>query len=50
MGAVCDTVRTTAREASDGHMIFCHIPIEELRRVPAMFQRGEAELVNVGAT
>jgi peptide/nickel transport system ATP-binding protein len=49
VGAVCDTVPPPAREAADGHLIFCHIPIDELRQVPAVFQRDDAELVNIGA-
>ncbi|HEY6434085.1 MAG TPA: oligopeptide/dipeptide ABC transporter ATP-binding protein, partial [Acetobacteraceae bacterium] len=49
VGPVCDTVPPPAREGAEGHLIFCHIPIEELRLVPAVFERGDAELVNVGA-
>jgi peptide/nickel transport system ATP-binding protein len=49
VGAVCDTVPPPAREAGDGHLIFCHIPLEELRRVPPVF--GSAvEQANVVAS
>jgi peptide/nickel transport system ATP-binding protein len=47
VGAICDTVPPPAREAAEGHLIFCHIPLEELRRVPPVF--GRAEAVEVAA-
>jgi peptide/nickel transport system ATP-binding protein len=47
VGAVCDTVPPPGREAGDGHLIFCHIPLDELRRVPPVF--GGAAAVEVGA-
>jgi peptide/nickel transport system ATP-binding protein len=34
VGVVCDTVPPPALEAGDGHLIFCHVPLDELRRVP----------------
>ncbi len=48
VGTVCDTVPPPAREAAEGHLIFCHIPLEELRHVPPMF--GSATPAAVGAT
>jgi peptide/nickel transport system ATP-binding protein len=47
VGAVCDTMPPPAREAADGHLIFCHIPLEELQRVPSVF--GPATAVEIGA-
>ena len=37
LGEVCDHVPPPAREAGDGHLIFCHIPLEELRQVAPVF-------------
>jgi peptide/nickel transport system ATP-binding protein len=37
LGAVCDTVPPLGHQAADGHLIFCHIPLDELRRVPPVF-------------
>jgi peptide/nickel transport system ATP-binding protein len=48
VGAVCDTVPPPAREAAAGHLIFCHIPLEELRRVPPVFGRAAVAEVGVG--
>jgi peptide/nickel transport system ATP-binding protein len=47
VGAVCDTMPPPAREAADGHLIFCHIPLEELQRMPPVF--GPATAVEIGA-
>lgn len=40
LGTVCDRVPPPAREAADGHLIFCHIPLEELRRVAPVLDRA----------
>jgi peptide/nickel transport system ATP-binding protein len=48
VGRVCDTVPPPAREAAEGHLIFCHIPLEELRRVPPVFGRPATAEVGVG--
>jgi peptide/nickel transport system ATP-binding protein len=47
VGAVCDTVPPPGHEAGDGHLIFCHIPLDELRRAAPVF--GGAAAVEVGA-
>ena len=36
-GRICDDTPPPLREAAAGHLIHCHIPIEELRRVPPVF-------------
>jgi peptide/nickel transport system ATP-binding protein len=46
IGAVCDTVPPPGHQAADGHLIFCHIPLEELRRVPPVF--GSPTTAEVG--
>jgi peptide/nickel transport system ATP-binding protein len=33
LGAICDDQAPPQRQAADGHVIACHIPIEELSRV-----------------
>ena len=33
LGPDCDTVPPPAREAGDGHVIYCHIPVEDLARL-----------------
>jgi len=38
LGAVCETEPPPAREAAPGHVIVCHIPLEELRRVPPVIE------------
>jgi peptide/nickel transport system ATP-binding protein len=40
LGAVCVTVAPPAREAAPGHVIVCHIPLEEFRRVPPVIEDG----------
>jgi peptide/nickel transport system ATP-binding protein len=34
LGTLCELESPPAREAAPGHVIVCHIPLEELRRVP----------------
>jgi peptide/nickel transport system ATP-binding protein len=36
LGPICDSVPPMGQEAADGHLIFCHIPLEQLRRIPAV--------------
>ncbi|HTW27724.1 MAG TPA: ABC transporter ATP-binding protein [Acetobacteraceae bacterium] len=38
LGSICDTVPPPERRPSDGHMILCHIPVEDLTRVEPVFQ------------
>jgi peptide/nickel transport system ATP-binding protein len=38
VGAICDTEPPPAREAGDGHLIFCHIPLDELRHAPPVIR------------
>jgi len=40
IGNVCDKVPPPAQEAAEGHLIFCHISLDELRRVPPVFGGG----------
>ncbi|WP_406857878.1 ABC transporter ATP-binding protein [Alsobacter sp. KACC 23698] len=42
IGDICDTTPPPDRDAGGGHLIACHIPIEELRRVTPIFQRAPA--------
>jgi peptide/nickel transport system ATP-binding protein len=42
LGAVCETEPPPAREAAPGHVIVCHIPLEELRRVPPVIETRPA--------
>jgi peptide/nickel transport system ATP-binding protein len=42
LGAVCETEPPPAREPAPGHVIFCHIPLEELRRVPPVVEHRPA--------
>jgi peptide/nickel transport system ATP-binding protein len=37
LGRICDETPPPLREASAGHIIHCHIPLEELRNVPPVF-------------
>jgi peptide/nickel transport system ATP-binding protein len=36
VGEICETEAPPWREAGDGHRIFCHIPLEELRQMEAV--------------
>ena len=42
LGRVCDDTPPPLREAAPGHVIHCHIPLEELRAVPPVFARAAA--------
>lgn len=48
IGTICDTVPPPAREAGEAHLIFCHIPLEELRRIAPVFGRAAKEEAGVG--
>ena len=39
VGEICDRVVPPLRAASPGHAIRCHIPLEDLRKVPPVFAR-----------
>ena len=41
LGAVCETEPPPQREASSGHVIACHIPLEELRAVEPVIDAGD---------
>ncbi len=36
LGAVCETTEPRLEEAEDGHLMRCHIPLEDLRRLQAV--------------
>jgi peptide/nickel transport system ATP-binding protein len=36
LGAICETTEPPLEEAEDGHLMRCHIPLEELRRLQAV--------------
>src|SRR6266568_3507001 len=36
LGAVCETTEPPLEEAADGHLMRCHIPLEDLRRLQAV--------------
>jgi peptide/nickel transport system ATP-binding protein len=38
LGAVCDKIPPPERQAGDGHVIACHIPLEELSRAEPIFE------------
>ncbi|MEJ1161270.1 ABC transporter ATP-binding protein [Prosthecomicrobium sp. N25] len=40
VGPVCDTTPPPARDAGEGHTIFCHIPLDDLRRVEPILQEA----------
>jgi peptide/nickel transport system ATP-binding protein len=42
LGRVCDDTPPPLREAAPGHVIHCHIPLEELRAVPPVFRHAAA--------
>jgi peptide/nickel transport system ATP-binding protein len=37
VGAICDRQPPPARQAGDGHVIHCHIPLDELSRLAPIF-------------
>jgi len=37
LGAICETEEPPCQEAGGGHRIFCHIPLEELRKLEPVF-------------
>jgi peptide/nickel transport system ATP-binding protein len=40
LGAICEREEPPAREDRPGHVIHCHIPLEELRQVPPVIAAG----------
>jgi peptide/nickel transport system ATP-binding protein len=42
LGRICDDTPPPMREAAPGHVIHCHIPLEELRNVPPVFAPAAA--------
>jgi len=38
LGTICDTEPPPIREASEGHLIACHIPLERLRQAEPIFE------------
>ena len=42
LGAICEREEPPAREDRPGHVIHCHIPLEELRQVPPVIAAGSA--------
>jgi peptide/nickel transport system ATP-binding protein len=43
IGAICDTEPPPQRLAADQHMIACHIPVDELRKLPPIFTKSQHE-------
>ena len=43
LGAICDESRPPLQQDGDGHVIACHIPIDELRAVEPVIQMREPE-------
>ena len=41
LGAICETTDPPARVAPSGHRIWCHIPLDDLNRVPPVVERTE---------
>ncbi len=41
LGAICETTEPPAHVAPSGHRIWCHIPLDDLRRVPSVVERME---------
>jgi peptide/nickel transport system ATP-binding protein len=39
IGQVCKTAEPSWQDAGDGHLIRCHIRLEELRRIPSVMRR-----------
>jgi hypothetical protein len=44
MKGLCDTVEPPLAEVEPGHLMKCHIPIEELRRLQAEARRTDVVL------
>jgi peptide/nickel transport system ATP-binding protein len=42
LGSICETEFPPGRVAAPGHVIFCHIPLEDLRRVPPVIAHRPA--------
>ena len=42
LGRICDDTPPPLREADAGHMIHCHIPLDDLRRVAPVFRQAAA--------
>ena len=38
IGAICDTTRPPLQEDAEGHVLACHLPLDELRTVPPVIQ------------
>ncbi|MBV8446863.1 MAG: ABC transporter ATP-binding protein [Hyphomicrobiales bacterium] len=43
VGAICDEVPPPERKGEGGHMILCHIPLDELAAVAPIFQHNRSE-------
>jgi len=41
LGAICETTAPPARVAPSGHRIWCHIPLDDLNRIPPVVERME---------
>ncbi|HZS33847.1 MAG TPA: ABC transporter ATP-binding protein [Methylomirabilota bacterium] len=48
LGSVCETESPPARAVAPGHVIFCHIPLDELRRVPPVIAPRPAAAARTG--
>jgi peptide/nickel transport system ATP-binding protein len=48
LGSICETEPPPAREAAPGHVIFCHIALEDLRRVPPVIEPRPAAAARAG--
>lgn len=42
LGAICETTRPPRQRLSSGHEIACHIPLEELQKLPSALPAGAA--------
>jgi peptide/nickel transport system ATP-binding protein len=42
LGMICETTEPPAHVAPSGHRIWCHIPLDDLNRVPPVVERTEA--------
>jgi peptide/nickel transport system ATP-binding protein len=50
LGAVCETEPPPAREPAPGHVIVCHIPLEDLARVPPVVEPRPAAAILPGGS